>query len=195
MSLREKSNFKESAVIRIVLFSLGTLVFIWLSRRALMNPGSHGFYRFFVFEGILLLVLLNHPYWFVEPMSPQHLISWFFLLVSIVFIIQALLMFKSEGGYSERQDMPENFSFENTVHLIETGLYRYIRHPMYSSLLFLAWGTFLKHTTPLTGVLILAVSGFLTACARVEERENIRFFGPAYEEYMQRTGRFIPRLF
>ena len=78
---------------------------------------------------------------------------------------------------------------------METGLYRYIRHPMYSSLLFLAWGAFLKHITPLTSMLILAVSGFLTACARVEERENIRFFGSVYDEYMQRTGMFIPRLF
>ena len=182
-------------MIRIVLFSIGTLAFTWLSRRSLMNPGSHGFYRFFVFEGILLLVLLNYPYWFVEPMSPQHIIAWSFLLVSIVFIVQALLMFKREGGYSERQEMPENFSFENTVHLVETGLYRYIRHPMYSSLLFLAWGAFLKHITPLTSVLILTVSGLLITCARVEERENIRFFGSAYVEYMQRTGMFIPRLF
>ena len=52
MSLKKESNFKESAVIRIVLFSIGTLAFTWLSQKALMNPGSHGFYRFFVFEGI-----------------------------------------------------------------------------------------------------------------------------------------------
>ena len=179
----------------IALFVICTLFFIWVSRRALMNPGSHGFYRFFAFEGILLLVLLNFPYWFVEPMSLQHLFSWFFLLFSIVFILQALSMFKREGGHSERQGMPENLSFENTVHLVEAGLYRYIRHPMYGSLLFLAWGAFLKHITLLNSVLVLTVSGFLTICARVEERENIRFFGRVYDRYMKRTKMFIPWLF
>ena len=182
-------------MIRITLFIIFTLFLVRFSKRALSNSRTHGFYRFFVFEGILLLVLLNYPYWFEDPFSPTHLLSWSLLLTSIVFIINSLMMLKQSGGHAEREDMPENLSFENTVHLVETGVYRYIRHPMYSSLLFLAWGAFLKHTTPLTGVLILAVSGFLTACARVEERENIRFFGPVYDEYMQRTGMFIPRLF
>ena len=101
-------------------------------------------------------------------------------------------MLKQCGGHAEREEMPENHSFENTVHLVEKGLYRYIRHPMYSSLLFLAWGAFLKHITPLTIGLTLLVSGLLIVAAKVEERENIRFFGTAYVEYMQRTRMFIP---
>jgi protein-S-isoprenylcysteine O-methyltransferase Ste14 len=105
------------------------------------------------------------------------------------------LLFKRDGGHAERQEMPENFSFENTARLVESGLYRFIRHPMYSSLLFLAWGAFLKHITPLNTVLIFTVSAFLTACARVEERENIRFFGATYDGYMKRTKMFIPWLF
>jgi len=195
MSLTGWLNYEVSGVIGIGLFSIGTLFFLWVSRRPLMNPGSHGFYRFFAFEGILLLVLLNFPYWFVEPVSLQHLVSWSFLLISILLIIQAVLLFKRDGGYAGRQEMPENFSFENTARLVESGLYRYIRHPMYSSLLFLAWGAFLKHITPLNTLLVFTVSGFLIACARVEERENIRFFGAAYGGYMKRTKMFIPWLF
>ncbi len=179
-------------MIRIVLFIFCTLFFVRFSRRALKNPGTHGFYRFFIFEGILLLVLLNHPYWFREPFSPLHLFSWFLLLASIFFVIQSLLMLKQRGGHAEREEMPENHSFENTVSVVEVGLYRYIRHPMYSSLLFLAWGAFLKHITPLTIGLILLVSGLLIVAAKVEERENIRFFGTAYADYMQRTRMFIP---
>jgi len=33
------------------------------------------------------------------------------------------------------------------------------------------------------------------ATAKVEERKNIRFFGPVYEAYMKRTRMFIPFLF
>lgn len=179
-------------MVRIIIFIVCTLFFIRFSWRTISNPGSHGFYRFFVFEGILLLVLLNHPYWFTDPFSPLHLLSWSFLLTSIVFIVQSLMMLKKEGGHAERQEMPENLSFENTVHIVNVGLYRYIRHPMYSSLLFLGWGAFLKHITPLTIILVLLVSGLLITVARVEERENISFFGKAYKDYMQQTKMFVP---
>lgn len=36
---------------------------------------------------------------------------------------------------------------------------------------------------------------FLTMTARIEEGENLRHFGLAYQAYMQRTRRFIPWLF
>ncbi len=181
-------------MLRIILFILGTLGFLRFSWRALHNPESHGFYRFFVFEGILLLVLRNHPHWFEDPFSAVHLVSWFFLLVSIFFIIQSLLMLRRKGGHAKREDMPENLTFENTAHVVDTGLYRYIRHPMYSSLLFLSWGAFFKNITPLNIGLVFLVSGLLIATAKVEERENIQFFGKEYEDYMQRTRMFIPWL-
>ncbi len=179
-------------MLRIIIFIVCTLLLVRFSWRALSNPRIHGFYRFFVFEGILLLVLLNHPYWFQKPFSPQHLLSWFLLFTSIVFIIQSLKMLKQSGGHAEREEMPENLPFENTVHVVESGIYRFIRHPMYGSLLFLGWGAFLKHITPVNILLVLLVSGLLFAVAKVEEAENIRFFGAAYQDYMQRTRMFIP---
>ena len=181
-------------MIRIILLILCTIFFIRFSWRALQNPGSHGFYRFFVFEGNLILVLLNHPYWFENPFSALHLVSWILLLTSIFFVIQSLLMLKQKGGQAEREEMPGNFAFENTAQIVEVGLYRYIRHPMYSSLLFLGWGAFFKNITPLSLGLVIIVSAFLIVTAKVEERENLRFFGTTYEEYMQRTKMFIPWL-
>ena len=124
-----------------------------------------------------------------------HLFSWFLLLVSIFFVIQSVLMLKQRGGYAQRAEMPANYSFENTVRVVEEGLYRYIRHPMYSSLLFLGWGAFLKHVTPVNSGLIVVVSVFIIAVAKVEERENVRFFGAAYVDYKQRTRMFIPWVF
>jgi protein-S-isoprenylcysteine O-methyltransferase Ste14 len=181
-------------MIRVSLFIFCTLFFVRFSWRALGNPGSHGFYRFFVFEGLLILILLNHPYWFKNPFSPLQLVSWFLLFTSILFIFQALITLKKHGGYAERKSMPENHSFENTVYVVEQGIYCYARHPMYSSLLLLGWGAFLKHITLLNLCLIVLVSIFLVAAAKVEERENIVFFGKAYEEYMQQTKMFFPWL-
>lgn len=180
---------------RIIIFFLCTLFFLAISRHSLKNPASHGFYRFFVFEGLLLLVLMNHPYWFVEPFSLRSVISWCLLLISICFVVQSLWMLKMRGGYAERVEMPENHAFENTVNVVEDGLYRYIRHPMYSSLLFLGWGAFLKNISLLTALLVAWVSFFLFIAAWVEEKENIRFFGRGYEEYMTRSKMFVPWIF
>lgn len=155
---------------------------------------SHGFYRFFAFEGLLILVLVNHPYWFEDPFSPLHLISWILLLASIVFVVKSVLLLRRLGGHAKREEMPENLAFENTVLVVEEGLYRCIRHPMYSSLLFLGWGAFLKHITPLTTLLVFLVSGLLIVVAKVEEQENIRFFGTPYKAYIRRTWMFIPWL-
>ncbi len=180
---------------RTILFILATLFFLRVSWRSLKNLGSHGFYRFFVFEGILLLVLINYPYWFVDPFSGLHIFSWIFLLVSICFVSQSLWMLKRQGGHAERVDMPENHAFENTVNVVDDGLYRYIRHPMYSSLLFLAWGAFLKNISLLTVLLVAATNVFVFVAARVEEGENVRFFGDSYREYMQRSKLFVPWIF
>ena len=86
-------------------------------------------------------------------------------------------------------------AFEKTTALVTVGIYRYIRHPLYSSLLFLAWGIFFKDPSWPGGLLAVVATLFLVATARVEEAENVRFFGEEYKEYMKQTKMFIPFLF
>ena len=81
---------------------------------------------------------------------------------------------------------------EKTTQLVTTGAFKYIRHPLYSSLLLLAWGVFLKHPSWVGGGVALGATVFLVATAKVEEVENVRFFGAAYRAYMQHTKMFIP---
>jgi protein-S-isoprenylcysteine O-methyltransferase Ste14 len=79
--------------------------------------------------------------------------------------------------------------------LITTGLYGYIRHPLYSSLLFLAAGAALKAPSFLTAALLLLASLMIWLTARAEEGENLTCFGEDYAYYMARTKRFIPFIF
>ena len=67
------------------------------------------------------------------------------------------------------------------------GAYRYIRHPLYASLVCLGWGAFFKDVTLLGFLLVVAMSAFLTATAKVEEAENLRKFGDSYAAYMKKT--------
>ncbi len=180
---------------RVVLFVFGTLFFVLVSRKPLKNIWSHGFYRFFVFEGILSLVCLNLPFWFSNPFSAVQLLSWGFLCVSVALVCHGLYQLKTQGGSRRANALTENFDFENTTTLVETGVYKYIRHPMYSSLLCLAWGIFLKHISPFSTGIFVIVCACLLATAKIEETENRDYFGPAYTEYMKRSRMFIPKLF
>lgn len=177
---------------RIALFVVLTLLFLFISRKALRNPRCHGFYRFFAFEGILFLVLLNHPFWFVDVYAAHQLISWLLLSASIVFVCQGLYMLRKVGGSEAREDAPENFAFENTATLVTAGIYRYIRHPMYSSLLLLNWGAFFKHFSLLGLVAAALTTVVLVIAGTIEEKENLAFFGPSYLEYRKKTKMFLP---
>jgi len=185
----------DSVLLRSAAFILVTLFFTVVSWRPLHNPHSHGFYRYFAFVGIAALVLYNQPVWFDRPFSPLHILSWLMLFASVVLVINSIGLLKKVGGRGERQSAPENLSFENTQNLVVDGLYKYIRHPMYTSLLLLGWGAFLKQIDLLTGVVVVVVTAALILTARVEERENIDFFGDDYVTYKQNSKMFIPYLF
>ena len=182
-------------IIKLILFVVGTAGLAFLSRASLLQPRSHGFYRFFAFEAILALVLLNVEKWFRDPLSWNQLISWLLLVVSAFLAIHGVQLLRRLGKPDARRDETPMIGFEKTTSLVTAGAYRYIRHPLYSSLLCLAWGVFFKAPSWLGGLLALAATLFLVATARVEEVEDVRFFGPAYEEYRKRTKMFIPFLF
>jgi protein-S-isoprenylcysteine O-methyltransferase Ste14 len=182
-------------VLKIFFFAAASLPILYISRAALKKPGSHGFYRFFAWEAVLALVVLNLDVWFVDPFSWHQLISWFFLFVSMFLLIQGVKLLRGFGRPDNSRTDIELFALEKTTRLVTTGTYAYIRHPLYSSLLFLAWGAFFKDINLTGGVLVLLSTVFLIATARADETECIRYFGSAYEAYRKHTKMFIPYLF
>jgi protein-S-isoprenylcysteine O-methyltransferase Ste14 len=164
-----------------------------ISWRSLRARGSHGFYRFFAWEAILGLIVINIPYWFKDPFSWHQVLSWFFLTVSLVPLPLGIYGLRARGKPSrEREGDLSLLAFEKTTSLVTTGIYRYIRHPLYSSLLLLTWGVLFKSLSWITIPLGIAATGFLAATAWADERECIAFFGEEYRVYMQNTKMFIP---
>jgi protein-S-isoprenylcysteine O-methyltransferase Ste14 len=110
-------------------------------------------------------------------------------------IIGGVSEFQTQGKIEKnREDVPL-IGIEKTSTLVNTGIYHYIRHPFYSSLLFLGWGIFLKNLTWLGLLLALMNTILLCITARREETENIDFLGESYQFFMQETKMFIPFLF
>jgi protein-S-isoprenylcysteine O-methyltransferase Ste14 len=168
---------------------------VLISRRSLASARSHGFYRFFAWEGILWLAISNGSYWFDDPVSISQIISWFLLLIAGYLVIAGGLVFARTGKVDNTRDDKYLFGFEKTTELIETGVYKYLRHPLYASLLYLAWGIFFKNPTPLLLVVSILTSLFLYLTSFFDERECLAYFGDKYREYMNRTRMFIPFIF
>jgi protein-S-isoprenylcysteine O-methyltransferase Ste14 len=181
--------------IKLIVFVILTLGIAWLSRRSLREFKSHGFYRFFAWELILGLVLINMDFWFFEPFSWHQLISWPLLLISLYLIVHAVVLLRRVGGAETRQSELALIGIEKTSQLVTVGPYRYIRHPFYSSLLFLALGAFFKQLSWLGGLLIALAVIMLVATAKTEEAENIAYFGEEYRAYMGQTKMFMPFIF
>jgi protein-S-isoprenylcysteine O-methyltransferase Ste14 len=181
---------------KLIIIVIATALLVYISRASLRQANSHGFYRFFAWESILLLFLLVVDQWFIDPFSWHQLISWVLLFASLVPLIFGVRSLRRRGGPTEeRPGDPSLLAFEKTTALVTSGIYAYIRHPLYSSLLLLAWGIFFKAPSLAGGALVLVVTTFLIATARADEQECIRFFGDEYQAYMQKTKRFIPFLF
>jgi len=177
------------------IFVLASIELAYVSRASLLKPRSHGFYRFLAWEGILALALLNVGVWFRHPFSWHQLISWALLAIAAFLVIHGAFLLRLMGKPDERRNETPMIAFEKTTTLVTAGAYRYIRHPLYSSLLFLAWGIFFKDPSLPGGLLGIAVTLALVVTARVEEAEDIRFFGQPYRDYMRRTKMLIPFLF
>lgn len=77
--------------------------------------------------------------------------------------------------------------------LVETGIYKYVRHPIYTGLLLAMLGSVVQSMAPFKFVVWLALFALLTYKAKFEESLLIKKY-PGYVEYMKRTGRFVPRL-
>lgn len=115
--------------------------------------------------------------------------------MSLFLVIHGARLLRIVGEPDSERDDPSLVGIEKTTELVVVGAYRYIRHPLYSSLLLLGWGTFFKQPS-WAGVGLAAIATFfLIMTARIEEAENIRFFGDAYQNYMKQTKMFIPFIF
>jgi len=177
---------------KVILFIALSLPVIYLSKRSLFDIKSHGFPRFFSWECIIALLVANYKFWFVEPLSVKQIISWLLLAISAYMMIAGvLLLLKARKPGIVRVD-DNLFRFEKTTELVTTGIFKYIRHPLYSSLIFLTWGIYFKHPTVIMAFVALLSSVLLWFTATGDEKECIAYFGDSYREYMKRTKRFIP---
>lgn len=92
-------------------------------------------------------------------------------------------------------------NFDVTLHvrtehtLVTAGPYRWVRHPMYTVLLLFELAMLLLTANWfVNGIPLIALIIIIATRVRREEAVMLNTFGEAYRRYMERTGRFLPRL-
>ncbi|MGD8869501.1 MAG: isoprenylcysteine carboxylmethyltransferase family protein [Gemmatimonadales bacterium] len=160
------------------------LLSVLLVAFTLSRPHRHRFPRLIALEAFLALVLLNARGWFEDPLSPRQLVSWLFLAASLALAVHGFWLLRTVGA--PREDI------ENTSRLVTVGAYRYIRHPLYCTLLLSGIGVMLKGPSALGFVLLLMLIMAVFITAKVEEQENLDRFGEEYVAYRKASKMFIP---
>ncbi len=135
--------------------------------------------------GLILLIVLVTD--LTAAVRSQHLGVWLCLIASAVVGVAAV-----------SANRPGNFNIhpapKATGQIVMGGVYRNIRHPMYTAVLLFSLAGVLSdsNTTAIMAFLLLVL--VLLVKALLEERW-MSLHHPGYNAYMKRTTRFIPGVF
>jgi protein-S-isoprenylcysteine O-methyltransferase Ste14 len=163
---------------------------VTLHRRA--TPGQRiGALAFLVLQlGVLLLAVVYAAWGPVAvgawPPSPA------FLWLGIGLLAAGLVL----AATAQRQ-MGISFRIgidEARTPLVDSGLFRVVRNPIYSALLLMLAGVVLIVPCVWSALLWLAALCTIAYQTRLEERHLLALHGDAYRRYASRTGRFVPGL-
>ena len=78
--------------------------------------------------------------------------------------------------------------------LITSGIYRFIRHPVYTAFILGIFGTFLIIPNLLMLVFLLCTVVLMYGHSNEEEKVLTKIYGNEYEEYKKKAGRFFPKI-
>ncbi len=139
---------------------------------------------------VIPLVYIVYP-WF--NFANYSLPTWAGWLGAVIMVGAVALLWKSHADLGLNwtptlQILPEHV-------LVNTGVYAYIRHPIYAAIWLASLAQPLLLANWLAGLagLVLFLPVYLVRVPK-EERMMLDEFGDAYQEQLQRTGRLFPRL-
>jgi len=111
-----------------------------------------------------------------------------------LFLIGAILAGWSESAM--RQFMRPSVEVREKHELVTRGPYSHIRHPLYTSIILMTLGPalLLLHIVLVVGFRACVCIVYRRAVLEEELLASEDGFGQAYRDYMQKTGRFLPKL-
>lgn len=187
MKIEEFDKIKKTSEIVIIIYKNGEK----MSRNAVMKEkkGEHPFGD----AGQLILFFLFMVVWisdsfflrkttFIAADIPLYIRLPLFVLL----FITAFLLLRSSHFVIEGEKRPD--------YVVNTGAFKYIRHPIYMALILTYLGLTISTASLAAAVMFVVIFIFYNYIASYEERLLENKFGDKYKEYMRKTCKWIPRL-
>ena len=137
-----------------------------------------------------LIAYLIDPAWMAWAAVPLPVwLRWTGVGLALIAGLLLVWMFRTLG-----RNLTDTVVTRREHTLVTTGPYRWVRHPLYTSAALLVVANSLATANWFylaTGFVVILL---LVIRTRKEEENLIARFGDDYRKYMQRTGRFLPRL-
>ena len=135
-------------------------------------------------------VYLVNPQWMAwSKLGLPEWTRWFGVGIGILSTFGIYWLFSSIGS-----SITPTSATRKEHRLVTNGIYRYIRHPLYTfgASMFISFGMMADSWY----IAVLGILTFILMAIRTpkEEANLIEKFGDEYRNYMKRTGRFFPRL-
>jgi protein-S-isoprenylcysteine O-methyltransferase Ste14 len=176
--------------------AIGVMQFYWRRRnnlrRRVIRKGFN-YYGDIVANNLLVLILL------IELIFPRFIsfANWSFsmVLITVGYIVAYLgLMFYLWCQVSMGKDWSEEPTVWEDQNLVTRGPFKFIRHPMYLSFILIGIGVALATHNWLIVVFGLLHYSLVISRAPYEEELMRKKFGQQYEEYIRKTGMFLPKI-
>ncbi|MCR5026970.1 MAG: isoprenylcysteine carboxylmethyltransferase family protein [Methanobrevibacter sp.] len=147
-----------------------------------------GPYLVLVMGGITIISSI-FSYYHLIPVYKITELNMVFLILGILLIILGIIFWVLAVVISKIDREVENNN------LVTTGIYAYVRHPIYAAFFYIAVGLILISQNILLFVLPIIYWAFLTvAMIKTEEKWLIEKYGDDYIIYSKKVNRFIPKV-
>ena len=136
------------------------------------------------------LVYLVNPNWMAwSKLGLPDSVRWLGIGLGVLCVVLIYWLFSSI-----RSGITPTSATRTDHKLVTSGPYRWVRHPLYTvgSSLFISFGIMADSWFIAT----LGILAFIAMAVRTPKEEDnlIEKFGNEYREYMNRTGRFLPKI-
>jgi protein-S-isoprenylcysteine O-methyltransferase Ste14 len=137
--------------------------------------------------GFTIPFLYAHGYGKLTASEPLQYIGVLFCVSGYAFRLIAIRALKRQFSYF--------VAIQQHHQLITTGVYSWIRHPIYLGAILLVVGMVLIFPTWYGFLFILFYSMLLAHRMNQEEKLLLKHFGTVYQEYLSKSHRLIPRIY
>ena len=157
-----------------------------------LHPILERINSYLVSFGMIYFPLMNIFFSFFEKFEFE--VPTIIKIISVFILFLATIIF-----YLSHKELADNWSpfveIKEKQKLIKTGIYKYIRHPMYLSMwIFAIFEGFVLSNYFLIIFAILSWTNLYFFRISNEEKIMIDTFGNEYKEYIENTGRILPKL-